>query len=182
MNHLGKSWKSVCLARHPHAFKPAETCGENLTLYQIIPLLTTPWKKAFENTVRKGENDGNCHFFLYPQHFLPSWEQISNFDQILIHIYFTVCKCFQFRRVQNFSFGKEVTDSENFTQSSYDPKSLLVSREKTQSHCMQSSVQFSTNHHRIEILLYACHQVEFQEDELQLAHLQIGDLQNDLIG
>ena len=30
------------------------------------PLLTTPRKKALENTVGKGENSGNQHFLLFP--------------------------------------------------------------------------------------------------------------------
>ena len=34
-------------------------------------LLTTLYKKPFENIVGKGENAGNQHFLLFPQCFLP---------------------------------------------------------------------------------------------------------------
>ena len=55
-------------------------------------LTTTLKKKAFENIVGKGENAGNQHFPLFQECFLPVPRQIS----ILSHIYFVVCKNFQF--------------------------------------------------------------------------------------
>ena len=42
-------------------------------------LLTSLGKKPFENTVEKGENAGNKHFFFFPQYFLPFPKQISLF-------------------------------------------------------------------------------------------------------
>ena len=60
--------------------------------------LTTLKQMAFENIVEKGENAGNQHLLLFPQCFLPFPRQISIFS----HIYFVVCKCFQFGPVQNF--------------------------------------------------------------------------------
>ena len=41
-------------------------------------------KKDFENIVGKGENAGYQHFLLFPQCFLPSHAQISNFELRLI--------------------------------------------------------------------------------------------------
>ena len=40
----------------------------------------SPYKKPFENIVRKGENAGNKHFLLFSQCFLPSPKQISIFE------------------------------------------------------------------------------------------------------
>ena len=40
-------------------------------------LLTTLYKKPFENIVGKGENTGNKHFLLFTQCFLPFLKQIS---------------------------------------------------------------------------------------------------------
>ena len=40
-----------------------------------IPNLMTLGKKAFQNILEKGENAGNQHFLLFPQHFLPDWRQ-----------------------------------------------------------------------------------------------------------
>ena len=37
------------------------------------------WKGNFNNFVRKGENVGNQHFLLFPQHFLPFPNGISSF-------------------------------------------------------------------------------------------------------
>ena len=54
--------------------------------------LTTLYKKPFENIVGKEENAGNQHFLLFPQRFLP----FKNKFQLFSHIYFVVCKCFQF--------------------------------------------------------------------------------------
>ena len=56
----------------------------DLTLYNTIPTLTTPRKKAFENIVGKGENAGNQHFLLFPQCFLPFLKQIPIFGS---HLY-----------------------------------------------------------------------------------------------
>ena len=39
--------------------------------------------KAFENIVGKGENDGNQHFFLFPQCYLPFPKQNSIFESRL---------------------------------------------------------------------------------------------------
>ena len=55
-------------------------------------LQTTLKKKAFENIVGKEENAGNQHFLLFPQCFLHVQKQILIFG----HIYFVVCKRFQF--------------------------------------------------------------------------------------
>ena len=60
--------------------------------------LTTLEKKPFENIVGKEENAGNQHFLLFPHCFLTFPKQISIFS----HIYFCVCKCFQFGQIQNF--------------------------------------------------------------------------------
>ena len=64
------------------------------TLYQLFitqsRFLTTLGKTPFENIVGKGENAGNQHFLLFPRCFLPFPNRNS------IHIYFVVCKCFQF--------------------------------------------------------------------------------------
>ena len=46
-------------------------------------LLTTLYKKSFENTVGKGENAGNQHFLLFPQCFQPFPKQISIFQSHL---------------------------------------------------------------------------------------------------
>ena len=40
-------------------------------------LLTTLYKKSFENIVGKGENAGNQHFLLFPLCFLSFQKQIS---------------------------------------------------------------------------------------------------------
>ena len=54
--------------------------GNRLTFTTQSRLLTTLGKKSFENIVGKGENDGNQHFLLFPQSFLPFPMQISIFD------------------------------------------------------------------------------------------------------
>ena len=41
-----------------------------LTLHHTIPTFNNPIYDAIENIVRKGENDGNQHFLLFPQCFL----------------------------------------------------------------------------------------------------------------
>ena len=69
-----------------------------LPVFSLEPYTTTltfndPMKKPFENTVGKGENAGDQHFLLFPQCFLPFSETKFNFCS---HIYFVVCKCFQF--------------------------------------------------------------------------------------
>ena len=51
-----------------------------LILYR---LLTTLYKKPFENIVEKGENAGNQHFLLFQQYFLPLPRQISAFESHL---------------------------------------------------------------------------------------------------
>ena len=63
----------------------------NLSTLPQSGVLTTLWKKAFENSVGKGENAGIQHFlfylqcfFLFPKHF-----------QFLCRLYFIACKCFQ---------------------------------------------------------------------------------------
>ena len=43
-------------------------------------LLKTLAKKPFENIVGKGENAGNQHFLLFPQHFLPNQLHKSSFE------------------------------------------------------------------------------------------------------
>ena len=53
-------------------------------------LLTTLKNKPFRNIVGKGENAGYQHFLLFQQCFLPFPKQNSG------HIYFVVCKFFQF--------------------------------------------------------------------------------------
>ena len=60
--------------------------------------LTTMKKKAFEIIMGKGENAGNQGFLLFP---MSSTLPKTNF-QFFSHIYFAVCKCFQFGEVQNF--------------------------------------------------------------------------------
>ena len=42
------------------------TLKKALTLYHAIPTLNDPEKKAWENTVGKGEKTGNQHFPLFP--------------------------------------------------------------------------------------------------------------------
>ena len=42
-------------------------------------VLTTLRKKSFENTVGKGENNGNEHFLLFPQCFIPYQRQTLPF-------------------------------------------------------------------------------------------------------
>ena len=54
----------------------------------------------------KGENAGIQHFLLFPQFFYLS----QNKFQFFSHIY---SQCFQFRPLQNMSFGKEIP--ENFS-------------------------------------------------------------------
>ena len=49
-----------------------------LNLY-LSRLLTTLYKKPFEDIVGKGENAGNQHFLLFPQCFQPFPKQISIF-------------------------------------------------------------------------------------------------------
>ena len=49
----------------------------------------SPMRKTFENIVGKGENAGNHNVFSPP---------MKKF-QFLGHIYFVVCKCFEFRPV-----------------------------------------------------------------------------------
>ena len=46
-------------------------------------LLTTLYKKPFENIVGKGENAGNQHFLLFPKCFLLFPKQISVFQSHL---------------------------------------------------------------------------------------------------
>ena len=42
-----------------------------------------PYRRGtFENIVGKGENDGNQHFLLFPQCFLPFQRQVSNFHSL----------------------------------------------------------------------------------------------------
>ena len=62
-------------------------------------LLTTIEKKAFENIVGKGENADNQYFVLFSHCFLLIPQQTS----ILSHIYFVVCKSFQFGAFLNFA-------------------------------------------------------------------------------
>ena len=53
-----------------------------LTLYHIIPTLTTLGKEAFENTLGNGENPGNAgnqHFLHFPPYFQPFKTQILIF-------------------------------------------------------------------------------------------------------
>ena len=57
-------------------------------------------EKPFENIVGKGENAGNQHLLLFPQYFLPFVKPFQFFN----HIYFFVCKFFQF-----LLFGKELS-------------------------------------------------------------------------
>ena len=54
-------------------------------------LLTTLYKKYFENIAGKEEIAGNQHLLHSPQCFLPFLNQIQFFS----HLYFVVCKCFQ---------------------------------------------------------------------------------------
>ena len=61
-------------------------------------------KKTFENIVGKGENAGNQHFLFLPQCFFMSQNKLKFFS----HVYFVVCKCFQFDQCKNLSFGKEL--------------------------------------------------------------------------
>ena len=55
----------------------------------------TLYKNPFENIVGKGENAGNQHFLLSYNVFNPSQNKLQFFS----HIYFVVCKCFQFAPV-----------------------------------------------------------------------------------
>ena len=52
-------------------------------------LLTTLYKKPFENIMGKGEN---LHFLLFPQCF----SSLQNKFHFFSHIYIVVCKCFKF--------------------------------------------------------------------------------------
>ena len=63
-------------------------------------LLTALYKKSFKNIVGKGENAGNQHFFSFSHNvFYP----FQNKFQVFSHIYFVVCRCFQFGLVYNFA-------------------------------------------------------------------------------
>ena len=75
-------------------YVPAHIVKESVTLYQINPTFNDPKKKKMlvENVLGKRENAGNQHFLFYPERFLPFSKQISFF----CHIYFVVCKCFEF--------------------------------------------------------------------------------------
>ena len=57
--------------------------SDGLSVYHTIPNSTTFKKRPSENIVGKGENTDNQHFFLYPQYFLPSLEEISSFQSHL---------------------------------------------------------------------------------------------------
>ena len=50
-------------------------------------------KEALENVWGKGENAGNQHLLLFSKCFLSFQKHILNF---LSHIYFVLCKSFQF--------------------------------------------------------------------------------------
>ena len=40
------------------------------TLYPTFQIFNDPGKQLFKNIVGKGENPGNKHFLLFPQHFI----------------------------------------------------------------------------------------------------------------
>ena len=67
----------------------------------------TLYRNPFENIVRKEENGGNQHFLLFPQSFL--YFQKTNFDQLLIYIYFLSANAFNLDQYSILSFGKEIT-------------------------------------------------------------------------
>ena len=78
-------------------------------------LLTPLGNRPFEKTVGKGEFARNKEFLLFPQCFLPIWitgifsfshnvyYSIQNKFHVFSHIYFVVCKWFEFRPVYYFA-------------------------------------------------------------------------------
>ena len=71
----------------------------------VNPFPNKPWfllvcSTSLENTVGKGEIAQNEQFLLFPQCFLPSWRTFGH--------EIAVCKLFQFGRVLNLLFGKEL--------------------------------------------------------------------------
>ena len=62
-------------------------------------------KKPFENIVGKRENNGNQHFLLFPQCFLPFPKQISIFDT---HFELSSANALNLDRSKILSFGKEL--------------------------------------------------------------------------
>ena len=66
----------------------------DLTLYHTIPTFNK-LGKPFENIVGKGENTGTSIFSFSHNVFYLS----QNKFQFFSHIYFVVCKCFQFQTV-----------------------------------------------------------------------------------
>ena len=80
----------------------------SLTLYLTVKLLMTLWNKSFENTVGKGENAGNQHFFLSPHCFLPFPKQISIFSVTFILL---SANAFNLDQSKNLSSGKGLSVS-----------------------------------------------------------------------
>ena len=72
--------------------------GNGLTLYYKITNFNSPVLEAFENFVKKGENAGTQQFLFFSQCFLPPKTQNA---KCVSHVYFVVCKCFQFGPVQH---------------------------------------------------------------------------------
>ena len=76
-----------------------------ITLSQTRPCFLHLQSKSFENTVGKGEIAPNEQFLFYPTVFSTP---IGKLSAIIIKFGTVVCKIFQFRRVQNLSFGKRL--------------------------------------------------------------------------
>ena len=75
-----------------------------LTLNHIIPPLKTLKKKSFENI------EGNQHFLLFPQCFLPFPGQISTFQS---HLFCCLQMLSIWTSVKNLLFGKELSSMDN---------------------------------------------------------------------
>ena len=71
-----------------------QTSSGKLSLYCTTRVLTTLEKKPFENIVRKEENAGNQHFFLFSTMFSVLANKKFTFFEL---IYLVIRKCFQFR-------------------------------------------------------------------------------------
>ena len=76
----------------PQCFLPKRLVSQGR---QKVLLCGNVLKKAFLNMLGKGENDDKVHFLLCTQYFLPFPNQIK----FVIHLYFVVYKCCQFRLV-----------------------------------------------------------------------------------
>ena len=75
--------------------------GSSYPFSQQIQVLATLSKMLFENIAGKEKMLVNQHFLFSPQCFLSC--SFQDKLQFFSHIYFVVCKCFQFEPVQNFT-------------------------------------------------------------------------------